>query len=114
MKTIALLFGLSVLSTPALAQTISATEASAHVGETVTVRGVVDEVHTTGRGTTFLDLGGTYPDEAFTGVIFSEDVGAFPNAQSLEGRTVDISGPVQLYHGRPEIILRSATQLKPE
>ena len=111
-RTIGLIFGLIILSTPALAQTVTATEASGYVGKTVTVKGVVDEVHTSGKGNTFLDLGGKYPDQAFTGVIFSESAGAFPQVHTLEGKTVEISGPVQLYHGKPEVILKSASQLK--
>jgi DNA/RNA endonuclease YhcR with UshA esterase domain len=31
---------------------------------------------------------------------------------ALKGKTADISGPVQLYQGKPEIILNSADQLK--
>ncbi len=114
MKQIALLLGGCLLTTRVFAQTVSPTAASEHVGETVVVRGVVDEVHTSGHNNTFLDIGGTYPNQAFTGVIFSEDVEAFPSAHSLEGKTVDVSGAVQLYHGKPEIILRSASQLRVE
>lgn len=112
MRTITLLFGLIILSTPTFAQTITASEASNYIGKTVTVKGVVDEVHTSGKGNTFLDLGGKYPDQAFTGVIFSESTGAFPQVHALEGKTVEINGPVQLYHGKPEVILKSASQLK--
>ena len=63
-------------------------------------------------GVTFLDLGGRYPNEAFMAVIFSGDAGKFPNVHALEGKTVDITGPVRLYKGKPEIILRDAGQLK--
>jgi len=31
---------------------------------------------------------------------------------SLDGKIVDITGPVRLYKGRPEIILKSADQIK--
>ena len=112
MKTVALLFGLSILSTPTFAQDINPVEAPKHIGQTATVRGIVDEVHTSRRGNTFLDLGGKYPNQAFTGVIFKENVSDFPNVESLEGKMVNISGPIQTYHGKPEIILRSASQLK--
>ena len=45
-------------------------------------------------------------------MIFAADAAKFPNAGALDGKTVVISGPVQLYQGRPEIILKSADQLK--
>jgi DNA/RNA endonuclease YhcR with UshA esterase domain len=60
----------------------------------------------------FIDLGGRYPNNAFTAVIFSQDAGKFPDVGSLRGRTVEITGRVRLYKGRPEIILRAASQLK--
>ena len=45
-------------------------------------------------------------------MIFVDDIGKFPGVKALEGKTVAISGPVQLYQGRPEIVLKSATQIK--
>jgi len=85
------------------------------VGENATVEGVVDEVYVAHRsGATFVDLGGTYPNNAFTAVIWPEDVGKFPDVAALEGQKVTIKGPLQLYRGKQEIILRSASQLKTE
>jgi DNA/RNA endonuclease YhcR with UshA esterase domain len=77
-----------------------------HIDQTITVTGVIDEVHTSGRGNTFLNLGGKYPKQTFTGVIFSQNTSEFPNASSFEGKTVEISGAVQLYHDKSEIILQ--------
>jgi DNA/RNA endonuclease YhcR with UshA esterase domain len=57
-------------------------------------------------------MGGSYPDNAFTAVIFADDAGKFPNLSALNGKTVDITGPVQLYKGTPEILLKDAAQLK--
>lgn len=90
--------------------TVTAAEAAARIGQTITVEGVVSEVHVSQRAT-FIDLGGRYPNEEFTGVIFSSDVGAFPDVDAYEGKTVDITGTVQLYRGRPEIILSSHDQI---
>ena len=50
--------------------------------------------------------------QRFTAVIFASDATKFPNASALDGKTVVISGPVQLYQGRAEIILKTADQLK--
>ena len=43
-------------------------EAASHVGEVVTVRGVVANVHTSRAGNTFLNLGRPYPNQVFTAV----------------------------------------------
>lgn len=97
---------------PAEAAVISPLNAAAHVGETVTVEGTASEVFTDKRsGTTFIDLGGRYPGNAFSGVIFSSYAGSFPDVHHLEGKTVGITGKIQLYKGKPEIILRSRSQL---
>lgn len=115
LRTLLLALGFALLAFPALAQTIAPTEARAHVGQTVTVAGTVSDVYVASRsGTTFLDMGGHYPDNAFTAVIFSRDAGKFPNVKALNGKRVAVTGPVRLYRGRPEIILTDAAQLKPE
>jgi DNA/RNA endonuclease YhcR with UshA esterase domain len=91
--------------------TIAASAAASHIGQSITIEGIVSEVHVADRAT-FIDIGGRYPDEEFTGVIFPESYSAFPDVAELEGKTVDISGTVQLYRGKPEIILRSADQVR--
>lgn len=45
-------------------------EASKHVGETITVRGVVADVFTSDKGNTFLNFGRRYPNHTFTAVVF--------------------------------------------
>jgi exonuclease VII large subunit len=97
---------------PARAETISPADVKAHAGQTVTVEAAISDVHTGRSGVTFIDVGGRYPDNDFTAVIFAGDATKFPKASALDGKTVVISGPVQLYQGRAEIILKSADQLK--
>jgi len=97
---------------PVRAQNIDATEAKAHVGQTVTVQGTVSAVHTiAGVGVTFIDMGARYPDVTFTAVILPGDAAKFPDAASLEGKDVAITGVVRLYQGKPDILLQDATQL---
>ena len=78
----------------------------------MTVEGTVSEVYKARSGVTFIDMGGRYPNEVFTGVIFRDEASKFPNVEALDGKTVDITGVVRLYKGKPEIILNDATQLK--
>ena len=113
LKALDLIFGLILAAAPAVAQTIKPADARAHVGQTVTVEGVVSEVHVaSGSGMTFIDMGGRYPDNAFAGVIFRDDAGRFPNVAALNGKTVDITGAVKLFKGKAEIILKDTAQLK--
>ena len=91
---------------------ISPAAASSYAGRTVTIRGVVNEIHATRAGVTFIDMGRHYPDNAFTAVIFAENEAEFPDVASLDGRTIEVTGRVQLHRGKPEIVLKSADQMK--
>jgi len=93
---------------------ITPAAAPSYVGQTVTVRGTVSDIHTTRSGVTFIDMGGRYPENAFTAVIFAENAAQFPDVGSLDGRTIEIIGRVRLYRGKPEIVLTSEQQLRPD
>jgi DNA/RNA endonuclease YhcR with UshA esterase domain len=110
----ALVFAVGLAAVSAHAETIiAAADATKHVGETVTVEGTVSAVHTESRsGVTFIDVGGRYPDQAFTGVIFQDDASKFRNMESLIGKVVDITGRVHDYKGRPETVLNDPAQIK--
>jgi DNA/RNA endonuclease YhcR with UshA esterase domain len=95
------------------ARTIAPTEAKDHVGQSVTVEGRVSEVHHTASGNAiFIDIGGRYPDNVFAAVIFQDDFDKFPDIDALEGKTVDVTGPIKRYKGKPEIILTDPAQIK--
>jgi hypothetical protein len=108
--------GSATLVTPALAQTptIAPADAKAHVGQTVTIEGPVGNVYTARSGMTFIDIGGRYPDNVFAAVILTDDSAKFPNVKALDGKVVDVTGAVSLYRGKPEIIVKSADQVKPK
>lgn len=102
-----------LMVSPAWAVTITPVEAKNHVGENLTVEGLVNEVHHAASGKAiFLDFGGHYPNEQFTAVIFVGDFDKFPKVDSVEGKTVDVTGTITLYKGRPEIILNDPAQIK--
>jgi hypothetical protein len=65
----ALLAALTAISVSA--EVIPATVASSQVGRATTVEGVVSEVHIARSAKeTFVDVGGMYPKQIFTAVIF--------------------------------------------
>ena len=109
-------FLLLLLLVPAVcwAQSLHITDdqAGALLGENVVVQGTVAAVYTSSGGNTFLNFGGVYPDQDFTAVIFSEESSSFPHVEELQGKRVAISGVVRLYRGKPEIILRNASQMQ--
>jgi len=101
-----------LLATSTQAEIISPQEASHYVGGAMTVEGVVSQVSTSGGGTTFINFGGRYPNHVFYAVIFGKNLGQFARVRALEGRAVAISGTVELYKGKPQIILRSPDQIE--
>jgi len=96
--------------------TISPVAAIEHVGEIVTVCGVVASAkfaETTRGQPTFLNLDKPYPNQVFTAVIWGSDRGNFPYApESLASKKVCVSGQVQLYRGKPEIIVSAPSQVQ--
>lgn len=107
--------GLSTVfvAAPAWAAVIAATAASSHVGQSVTVEGTVSEVHAARSGKeTFIDLGGIYPNQTFTAVIFARSMATVVDISGLKGKTVDITGTIQLYEGKPDMIIIARDQIK--
>ncbi len=92
----------------------TAAEAAKHVGETATVKDKVDGVHQSARGQIFLNMGGKDPNQAFTAFIPSAIAAQFPRPQQYEGQTVAVSGKIILPKGKPEIIVTSPSQLRPQ
>jgi hypothetical protein len=107
-----LLIPLSAIS--AWTQTLSASAAKNHIGETTTVCGnVASERTSTGtRGEpTFINLDAAYPNQVFTILIWSQDrsnVGVLPRI----GARACVLGTIQSYRGVPEIVVKSSGQFK--
>jgi DNA/RNA endonuclease YhcR with UshA esterase domain len=99
----------------AQAEPLTAEEASKHVDENVTICGLVVSAHFANRTKgqpTFLNLGKPYPDQVFTAVIWGSDRSKFGSPEtSLNGRQVCVTGHIQLYRGKPEIVVRDTNQL---
>ena len=57
-------------------------------------------------------MGGPYPNNLFAGVIFKEDAVRVGDVSGLTGKKVDITGTIKMYKGKPEILVKSADQIK--
>jgi DNA/RNA endonuclease YhcR with UshA esterase domain len=88
------------------------TEASNYVGESVAVKGIVANVFQSNKGNIFLNFGNPYPNQTFYAVIFSKDAATFGNVKAYEGKIVVVTGMVQSYKGKAEIILKEPGQIK--
>jgi hypothetical protein len=85
-------------------------DAAVRIGQHVTVEGTV-WVHVKGRAT-FLDMGGDYPNQALAVVIWPEDEGQFGNVTAFDGKTIAVSGVIQMFNGVPEIVIHQKSQLR--
>jgi DNA/RNA endonuclease YhcR with UshA esterase domain len=111
-KTVAALFAVAVTAL-AIAQTpptYPPEEAAKHVGETATITGKVDGFRQSG-GNIFLNMGGKDPNQSFMAFIPSESVAQFPHVEQYDGRTVGVTGKIESYKGKPEIVVTSPSQI---
>lgn len=90
---------------------IPAAEARGRIGQSVVVVEKVAEVHKTDK-VIHLNLGAKFPQQTLTAVIFPAQFDAFTNVAALEGKTVEVSGKVTEYRGRPQIVLNTKGQLR--
>ena len=91
---------------------ITDAQAAAHVGQSVVVEGRVVAVYTSPSGNIFLNFGAVYPGEDFSVVIYSIDGGSFLNVAKYDHKRVAVSGTVERYRGKPEIVVHSPRQLR--
>jgi hypothetical protein len=98
---------------PATAQSISAAEASRHIGENATVCGRVasERTATSSKGQpTFINLDSAYPNQVFTALVWGDDrnkIGELPP----EGAHMCVKGPITNYKGVPEIVVKEKDQI---
>jgi hypothetical protein len=98
------------------AKRIAAGEAARHVGEEAMVCGLVAGARYAANAPgkpTFLDFGGVYPQEVFTVVIWGVERSHFMAApeRTYDRRQVCVTGKIQLYRGKPEIVVKDPAQL---
>jgi hypothetical protein len=62
---------------------------------------------------TLLNLGGAYPNQKITVVIKGADRNKFktPPETLFAGKTICVKGPIQIYKGRPEIVVTDPQQI---
>ena len=95
--------------------TVKDSEAAQYVGKNVEVRGLVVAVYTSKKGNTFLNFGGKYPKQTFTGYIpAGSELAGDRWTVTLQGNVIGITGTVELYQGKPEIKVMSRSQIKGE
>ena len=104
MKAIVIAAALAVLAAPVSASSnppIAPSQAAANVGACMTVEGRAAIAPDSYRPGMDIALGDQ--DQSF--LIYVPNTGRFPDLNSLDGQSVDITGVIQMDRGRPEILL---------
>ena len=109
---------LFLFASGAFAATLTADQASGHVGENVTVCGTVASAnyatHAKGQPT-FLNLDKAYPHQIFTIVIWGSDRSKFGAPEkTLADKRICATGVIQIFRGSPEIIVHEPKELTQE
>lgn len=94
---------------------IAAKHAFKRIGDRTTVCGEVARANYrkgSGREPTFLNMADTYPKQPFTVVIWGESRDQFDYPpESLNGKFICVTGVIETYRGKPQIIADSQKQI---
>jgi DNA/RNA endonuclease YhcR with UshA esterase domain len=97
----------------ASAQTITSAEAKNYEGKTVTVCGKVASTVVTVSKTILVYFDQPAPNNTFEVHIFNVDISKFSYnpAEFLKGKTVCVNGTISMFKGKPEIRVRSESDI---
>lgn len=88
-------------------------EAEKYDEKKINISGKISDFYESQNNNVFLNFGGKYPNHCFTAVIFSHSLDGFDiNMDQLEGRRVRIEGKVEMFEGKPEIIIEDRSQVE--
>jgi hypothetical protein len=94
---------------------LTTAQAKNHVGKNATVCGVVAiaiYANSSHRQPTLICFDNYYPHQSFTAVIWGEDRSKFGTPETtLNGKEICVSGVIEEYQGKPQIVLRRKGQL---
>jgi hypothetical protein len=97
---------------PAPTGVISWDQAPRYVGQTVTVEGTIVRAHNTGR-VCFLNFVENYRGRFYI-ILFQSALGGWPQRPEnyFPGKTIRVTGEVQLHNSSPQIQVRAADQIQ--
>ena len=102
-----------ILSISLFAGSIAPEDAAKHIGEVATVEGKVVTVNVSKNSNVFLNFGGNYPNQKFTAFmsIKTAEIELISNAKQYEGKNIAVTGKIQIYKGKPEIVVTRKSQI---
>lgn len=90
---------------------VKSINAATHIGDSATVRGFVADVHIASK-VTYLNFENRFPKNVFSCTVFAGSLDKFGDLNAYEGKTVEVSGKISEYKGKPQMILWSEEQIR--
>ena len=90
---------------------LKAKQTAKHIGKNAVVSGYIADVYKNEK-VAYLNFDGKFPKNTFSGVIFKDDFSKFGDVNRFRNKNVEISGVISEYKGKPQIILKSTSQVK--
>ncbi|GEO08319.1 hypothetical protein [Segetibacter aerophilus] len=111
MKKLLLITSFAFTASVSFAQTkISVDSVKAYIGKTVTVCSRVYGVKELEK-VNFVNIGGAYPNSPLTVVIFAKDKNAFKSLPEYDNKNVCVTGKVEDYKGKPQIVITKPDEI---
>ena len=97
--------------------TISLQQVKSRIGDSITVCGRIDDTRylvTADNSPTFLNIGGSYPKQLLTVVIWGDIREKLKGKPELDfkNKSVCVSGKIEFYKASPQIVIHNVEQLK--
>ena len=89
--------------------TVSSKDAKNFIGQTKIVTGKVASVFVSKSGTVLINFDEKHPNATFVAVIKPENPVAYDNI--IEGCMLTVSGTIEDFKGKPEIIIKDISQI---
>lgn len=93
------------------AVSLKAMQTAKYIGKNAVVTGYIADVYKNEK-VAYLNFDAKFPKNSCAAVIFKDDFGKFGNLNRFKNKNVEVSGIISEYNGKPQIILKSTSQLK--
>lgn len=90
---------------------INSRQASSYIGKSCIIKGYVADVVIREK-VAYLNFEEKYPKNPVSGTIFADYFSAFGDIKKFKNKYVEMNGTISEYNGKPQIILKSANQIK--
>ena len=90
--------------------TVSTKDSKNFIGETKIVRGIVASIFVSNKGTVLINFDEPHPNATFVAVIKTGTTGV-SYADVKKGSIMTITGKIEEYKGKPEIIITEQSQI---